>query len=116
MSPKQEILALLEIIEHDDWTCQPNFHARIRAIIETHTLEPIDSRAFDPTLCGFARISGHPIWHRNDYSIIVSKIENQTAKQITVKELMGGLVVCVAPWPATQSDGERLLKLLGVLG
>jgi len=77
--------------------------------------EPIDDRPFDPTLCGFARISGHPIWHRNDYSIIVSKIENQTAKQITVKELMGGLVICVAPWPATQSDGERLLKLLGVL-
>jgi len=119
MNAKQEILDALAIAEvylnaDQPFTAEARL-GRIRAILETHTLEPIDDRPFDPTLCGFARISGHPIWHRNDYSIIVSKIENQTAKQITVKELMGGLVVCVAPWPATQSDGERLLRLLGVL-
>ena len=119
MNAKQEILDALNMLdEHPTFLRRSLFYAvlnNFHKILETHTLEPIDDRPFDPALCGFNRISGHPIWCTETHSVEVSKIENQTATQITIKELMGGLVVCVAPWPATQSDGKRLLELLGVL-
>lgn len=41
MNAKQEILALLEITENDDWNDMRNFHDRIRAILAVHDLVPM---------------------------------------------------------------------------
>ena len=106
---KQEILALLEITENDDWNDMANFYNRIRAILETHTLEPIDDRPFDPTLCGLILIyEGDKMKSWESSRHIVRNIDGCITLQAKAADT-------AVPWPATQSDGERLLKLLGVL-
>lgn len=113
MNPKQEILdALAEI----DYAFGTFYTERIRAILDTHTLEPIDERPFDPTLCGWENTYHEDgqtpckyQWASGDYVI---SYDAESAGHI---EEIAGACQFTFPWPATQSDGERLLKLLGVL-
>ena len=72
--------------------------------------EPIDDRPFDPTLCGFVRenlVTTLGTYYRSGI-VEIAQVEDRIQVWTTKK-------ICDAPWPATQSDGERLLKLLGVL-
>lgn len=116
MNAKQEILETLAYME----TVSDEFAAGairdnvpdIRAILETHTLEPIDDRPFDPTLCGFKRIHEN-IW-KNDICTIIQAAGRLFDVVMNDEQIPCYLEYC--PWPATQSEGKRLLELLGVLG
>lgn len=69
--------------------------------------EPIDDRAFDPTLCGFSRNNSHSQWYNNHvFSVRVDDDDG-------IFLYRNHHFVC--KMPATQSEGERLLRLLGVL-
>lgn len=86
---------------------------RIRAILKTHELVLVDKRPLDPALCGFTliqstihRINGYRMWKKGEISL--TRFDNGKGEF----EQFHGLIVF--PWPATQSDGETLLRLLGV--
>lgn len=107
MNPKQEILEMLPqgAIRR----------SRIRAILETHELVPVDTRPFDPTLCGFehtyhedGQTPDARQWSNGDY-VITRDGDDGHLEEIAGAGQMG------FPWPATQSDGKKLLELLGVL-
>lgn len=109
---KQEIL---DIVNRPDDILSESDIERINAILSTHTLEPIDDRPFDPTLCGFKlikseihRINGYRVWVKDGLEI--TKLDDGYGEY--EQQDTGAIRI---PWPATQSDGERLLKLLGVL-
>lgn len=94
----------------NDW---PEF-ARIRAILETHEL--VDSRPFDPTLCGATpvrstihRLNGYQKW--TIHSLTLTRFEDGHGE---FEQAFTGHKILIQ-WPATQSDGETLLRLLGVL-
>lgn len=174
MNAKQEILALLEITENDDWNDMRNFHERIRAILETHELVPVDQHAemqrlllpyaglklrdgevmpvdgegivecltrvlqafeslritcgeqwgraltekkpFDPTLCGFQWMGPHSdgLWENAEWQILKTADGNLAVARSKLQSWSTAYLEH-APWPATQSDGETLLRLLGVL-
>jgi len=119
---KQEILHALDAIQDLNLACATSSELtiessikmanvdRIRTILETHTLEPIDDRPFDPTLCGFVRenlVTTLGTYYRSGI-VEIAQVEDRIQVWTTKK-------ICDAPWPATQSEGERMLKLLGVL-
>ena len=122
MNPKQEILNMLP-----QGAIEPEKRKRIRAILETHELVSVDSRPFDPTLCGFESFSDG-VWIRSvpgddDLRLRVLRrasecfhgLSSSIAIFIDSFEPFAARNICDCPWPETQSDGKKLLELLGVL-
>jgi hypothetical protein len=113
MNAKQDILGavdeLCKCIERGWPISAFRFIQTIRAILSTHTLEPIDDRPFDPTLCGFERVEDSAGAWSNGSHILYHLHGNGMVEDIASACQFG------FPWPATQSDGEKLFKLLGVL-
>lgn len=115
MNAKQEILDLIDYTRRQKDLPLTCFEAdRIRAILETHELVPVDTRPFDPALCAFTliqstihRINGFQIWKKGEISL--TRFDNGKGQF----DQFSGFILF--PWPATQSDGETLLRLLGVL-
>ena len=116
MNAKQEILELLTNAGNYSLA---RYTDRIRAILETHTMEPIDEREFDPALCGFDPQDLGPYatdtcgWYKITLAgeaCVLTKTKGCLTVQVDSR------VIYIGVMPATQSDGERLLKLLGVLG
>jgi hypothetical protein len=115
MNPKQEILNMLP-----QGAIEPEKRKRIRAILETHELVPVDTRPFDPTLCGFHSVdksyknSAIVRWECNPGALTVGwTIERENDLLCLAK--WGVNQFWGIPWPATQSDGKKLLELLGAL-
>lgn len=84
---------------------------RVRTILETHTLEPIDDRPFDPTLCGFREENGQLVKGDGEFFI-----ENNMGCLELWALGEDEPLIRIAKWPVAHSLMERLLKLLGVLG
>lgn len=110
MNAKQEILEIIDYTRRQKdlpLTCLET--DRIRAILETHELVPVDTRPFDPTLCGLKLIyEGDKMKSWDSGRHIVRDIDGCITLQAKAADTG-------VPWPATQSDGETLLRLLGVL-
>lgn len=118
MNAKQEILDAVDELStciERGWPISAfGFIRSIRAILETHTLEPIDDRPFDPALCGFTYADHCPedadrCWDTMEYRLCL------VGEYGRIESVIVGEDYFEFPWPLTQSDGERLLKLLGVL-
>lgn len=116
MTPREEIEKKLSNLERVREVAYGDFK-RIREILATHELVPIDNTPFDPERCGFTKDSQHAwdIIYRNSRgdsfarqgNLLVmwadDKVEegNESAGRFTVD------------WP-NHSDGVRLLQLLGL--
>jgi hypothetical protein len=89
---------------------------RIRAILETHELVQVDTRPFDPTLCGFQSLEPHSegLWENAEWQILKTADGNLAVARSELQSWPTAYLEH-APWPATQSDGETLLRLLGAL-
>lgn len=111
MNAKQEILEIIDYTRRQKdlpLTCLET--DRIRTILETHELVPVDTRPFDPALCGFVKIQNTlEDWTNGKYEI-------SYRKGVGLIERLEGSFIFGFPWPETQSAGRKLLELLGVLG
>lgn len=119
MDAKQEILDLLALLR--DWESHVQVGLiedrvdRIRAILETHDLVPVDTRPFDPTLCGFMLVyEGDKIKSWESERHFLRRVDGYDRGRACVT-LQARADDDMVVWPATQSDGETLLRLLGVL-
>lgn len=85
--------------------------------LRTPVIPPIDSRPFDPTLCGFEPLY-EGAWGAAlpNVAFTIKKRHSWCEAWQEESEERGAEKTCDCPWPATQSDGETLLRLLGVLG
>jgi len=93
---------------------RPDQYKELRAInriLETHELVPVDTRPFDPALCGFKRVDAGYVLAQSDSvsDVWVTPFDQTGLMDISCES---GSWVC--PWPATHADGETLLRLLGV--
>lgn len=90
----------------------------IRAILETHELVPVDQHAEMQRLllpyAGLKLRDGEvmPV----DGEGLVECLTRVLQAFEALRTGLRGKASCDCPWPATQSDGETLLRLLGVLG
>jgi len=81
---------------------------KIREILQTHELVPIDNTPFDPERCGWSFVNGS--WY--SLGVELRKFEGRNGLRIVIEDAEG--FMWNAPWPATHSDGVRLLQLLGL--
>lgn len=101
---------MLELLRNAEGYSLARYTARIREILETHTLEPIDDRPFDPTLCGFREENGQLVKGDGEFFI-----ENNMGCLELWALGEDEPLIRIAKWPVAHSLMERLLKLLGVL-
>ena len=107
MNAKEEILEELGdmqlSLEDDRVIGYDHVFNRIREILSTHELVPIDNTpSFDPERCGFHCSAMIPGTWFNELARI-DHVENQIL-------IEASRVRCNAPWPATHSAGVALLK------
>lgn len=107
MTPKEEIKKTLSNLERVREVAYGDFK-RIREILATHELVPIDDSPFDPERCGWTR-RGH-LYENKDAGVNLYKFE---ADQMEIR-WTGYADSVLVPWPANHSDGVRLLQLLGL--
>lgn len=119
MTPHEEIERILTKLEFGPaarLTTEEEFRraraAEIRAILSeilaTHELVPIDNTPFDPERCGWSFVNGS--WY--SLGVELRKFEGRNGLRIVIEDAEG--FMWNAPWPATHSDGVRLLQLLGL--
>ena len=107
MTPREEIEKKLTNLERVREVTYGDFK-RIREILTTHELVPIDNTPFDPERCGWSFVNGS--WY--SLGVELRKFEGRNGLRIVIEDAEG--FMWNAPWPATHSDGVRLLQLLGL--
>lgn len=108
MTPREEIEQAARLIEAYQIPCSASTVDSIREILATHKLVPIDNTPFDPERCGWDFVNGS--WYF--LSTELRKFEGINGLRLIVEAAKG--FMWNAPWPATHSDGVRLLQLLGL--
>lgn len=103
MTPREEIKKRLKEMDYDFVHTD-----RIREILATHELTPIDNTPFDPERCGWTR-RGH-LYENKDAGVNLYKFESD---QMEIR-WTGYADSVLVPWPANHTDGVRLLQLLGL--
>ena len=118
MTPREEIEQILEHLRDAESHVQidrlEGHVDRIREILATHELVPIDNTPFDPERCGWRLVCLIPVGYHKDQDgqLQYSIIQQEEDGRMKIESMDGWEWVC--PWPAKHSDGVRLLQLLGL--